>query len=171
MLRSLTILTLYGVAPAIAQEPGRRLEADRVRSVIAQVNQSRLDTDAKAFAQLFTVDGELRIGGEIVATGRKGIEDTLQKRRIWSEVTAPLIGNETVRFLSSDVALVDASQSRYGSLILKESVPVTLIMKLEGGQWKIFSLRIQSTGYRNASGFPSPASLIGRPMLLTYSLL
>jgi uncharacterized protein (TIGR02246 family) len=143
MLRKLTIVALYGVQAAIAQQPDRRLDADRIRAVIAQLNESRLHADAKAFTQLFTPDGELRSGSQILATGRKAIEDSLPKRRIWSEVTVPLIGNESIRFLSPDVALVDASQSRYGSMIFKESVPVTLIMKLEGGQWRIFSLRIQ----------------------------
>jgi uncharacterized protein (TIGR02246 family) len=135
VMRKLTIVAFYGAMTAIAQGPDRTLNTDRIRSVIAQLNESRLHTDGKAFAQLFTLDGELRMASEVLATGRKAIENTLQKRRIWSEVTAPLIGNESIRFLSSDVALVDASQSRYGSLILKESVPVTLIMKLEGGQW------------------------------------
>jgi uncharacterized protein (TIGR02246 family) len=170
MLRN-PILALYGVQAIIAQQLDRRLDADRIRSVIALLNESRQHSDAKAFAQLFTLDGELRIGNQILATGRKAIEDALQKRRIWSEVTAPLIGNESIRFLSTDLALVNASQSRYGSIVIKESVPVTLIMKLEDGQWRIFSLRIQLINYRKVSGFPSPANLIGRPMLLTYSLL
>jgi hypothetical protein len=39
--------------------------------------------------------------------------------------------------VSTGVVLVDATQTRYGSVILKQSLPVTLLMKLEGGEWRI----------------------------------
>jgi hypothetical protein len=58
-------------------------------------------------------------------------------------VTPPKIGHESVRFVSADVALVDATQTRYGSLILKQSAPVTLLLKLDSNRWRIVSLWLQ----------------------------
>src|ERR1700722_2949566 len=119
--------TCTWVAPA--QEP------DGIQSVITKLNQARKDSDAVAFSQLFAQDGTLRVGNEVVASGQRPIEKALEKRLVWSEVTAPVIRKASVQFLSSDVALVDAVQTQYGSLILKQSLPVTLLMKLNGNEW------------------------------------
>jgi uncharacterized protein (TIGR02246 family) len=126
------------IAPA--QEPDRPAEADRIRAVIVELNKARRNSDAKAFSQLFAQDGTLRVGNEIIATGPHAIENSLKRPLVWSEVTPPRIGNESVRFVSPDVALVDATQTRYGSLILKQRVPVTLLLKLDGNRWWIISL-------------------------------
>ena len=133
------IVTACGTCMALAQESNRPVEVARIRSVIAEMNKARKDSDARAFSEVFARDGSLRIGNEIIATGPNAIESVL-KRPAWTEVTAPMIGNESVRFVSSDVALVDATQTRYGSLILKQSVPVTLLLKLEGQEWRVVSL-------------------------------
>src|SRR5262249_33888074 len=105
-------------------------------------NKARKEADAKAFSELFARDGNLRIGNQILATGPSAIEKVLKKPRAWSEVTAPRIEDESVRFVSPDVALVDATQTQYGSVILKQSVPVILLMKLDGEEWRIASLWI-----------------------------
>jgi uncharacterized protein (TIGR02246 family) len=133
-------LTVGSAFLALAQEPDRPAEVARIRSVIAEVNKARKNSDAKAFSQLFTRDGTLRIGNEIVATGPTAIENVLKKRPAWTEVTPPTIGNESVRFMSSDVALVDATETQYGTQILKRTTPVTLLMKLDGQDWRIVSL-------------------------------
>jgi len=48
------------------------------------------------------------------------------------------------------VALVDAVQTRYGSLVLKQTAPVTLLLRLEDGGWKIVSLWLPDSGIRSA---------------------
>jgi uncharacterized protein (TIGR02246 family) len=149
--RMLGVLMVAAISSSItlAQEPNRPGEAARIRSVIAELNEARKKSDAKAFSQLFVQDGTLRVGNEIIATGRDAIERTASKPAFWTEVTPPIIGNESVRFVSSDVALVDATQTQYGSLILKQSVPVTLLMKLDGQEWRIVSLWLNSAATRN----------------------
>ncbi len=143
------IVTAISSSIVLAQEPNRSVETARIRSVIAELNEARKNSDAKAFSQLFVQDGTLRVGTEIIATGRDAIERTVNKPAFWSEVTPPIIGNEFVRFVSSDVALVDATQTQYGSLILKQSVPVTLLMKLDGHEWRIVSLWLNADASRN----------------------
>src|SRR5271154_2366885 len=95
--------TCSWIAPA--QEP------DGIQSVITRLNQARKDSDAVAFSQLFARDGTLRVGNEVVASGQRAIENALEKRVAWSEVTAPVIRRPSVRFLSSDIVLVDAVQT------------------------------------------------------------
>jgi hypothetical protein len=57
-----------------------------------------------------------------------------------------------VRLVSSGVATVDAVESRYGSLILKQSARVTLTLKREGSEWRILTLRLTNAW---ASAYPA----------------
>jgi uncharacterized protein (TIGR02246 family) len=118
-------------------------EPDGIRSVISALNKARAQHDSKAFAQLFTTDGELRIGSQIVATGPAGIENALRRpEEIWSETFSAGIEIGSIRFLSRNIAVVDAVQNQFGSLILKQSVPVTVWLKRSGRNWRITSLRL-----------------------------
>jgi hypothetical protein len=60
----------------------------------------------------------------------------------WSEVTTPRIVVQSVRFITSDVALVEATITQYGSIILVRRVPLLLVMKKEARDWRIASLRV-----------------------------
>jgi len=60
----------------------------------------------------------------------------------WSEVTAPRLVIHSIRFVTNDVALVDAASTQYGSTILVRRIPVRLVMKREGTDWRIASLRV-----------------------------
>ena len=62
----------------------------------------------------------------------------------WSEVTAPRIVSESIRFVTPDVALVDAVIAQYGSLLVSRE-PVLLLMKKQATEWRIASVRL---GYR-----------------------
>jgi len=138
---AVTALTIF---PVLAQQPDRLEEITQIHAVIAELNRARKHSDAKAFSQLFTLDGTLRIGNEIVATGRDEIERTVDKPTFWSEKTPPNLRNEVVRLVAPGVVLVDVTQTRYGSVILKQSQPVTLLLKVDGGQWRIVSLWLHS---------------------------
>jgi hypothetical protein len=64
--------------------------------------------------------------------------------RPWSEVTAPRIVATSIRFVTPDVAPVDAVIAQYGSLSGSRE-PVLLVMTKQGREWRIASLRL---GYR-----------------------
>jgi len=126
--------------PAFCTESS--IELDRIRSVIAEVNKALSRSDAVALSRFFTADGTLRMG-RLVATGRPAIVSAMERPRSdWSEVTPAFIETQSVEFVSGDVAIVDATQTQYGSLILKRSVPVMLLMKLDGKEWRILSMRL-----------------------------
>ena len=142
MMKKLVPLLLLA-GSALAQEPDRSVEADRVRSVIAEINKALSRSDASALSQFFTQDGDFRMG-QVVATGRTAIARAIERQRsvIWSEVTPPVIETESVRFVSPEVAVVDGSQVQYGSVILKRILPIVLLMKLDGTEWRVVSMRV-----------------------------
>jgi hypothetical protein len=53
----------------------------------------------------------------------------------------PYIAVQSIRFVTPDVALVDAVSTQIGSTLMRR-VPVWLVMKKEGAAWKIASLRL-----------------------------
>jgi hypothetical protein len=60
----------------------------------------------------------------------------------WSEVTTPSFVIHSIRFVTTDVALVNAASTQYGSTILVRRIPLLLVMKKEGSDWRIASLRV-----------------------------
>jgi hypothetical protein len=58
-----------------------------------------------------------------------------------SEVTAPKIVVRSIRFVTPDVALVDGAVTQYGAVIFKKTVPILLVMKKQGANWRIAAFR------------------------------
>ncbi|MCW5981806.1 MAG: hypothetical protein KIT09_27215 [Bryobacteraceae bacterium] len=124
-----------------AQVPPPNLEAKRIASVLAAMNSALSAPEVKDFAALFVSDGDLRIAGEVVA-GPKAIADRLSSRPAWDEVTPPRIEKKSIRLVTPDVAIVDASWVQYGSMIVKREWPVLLLLKKDGARWRVSSLRV-----------------------------
>jgi hypothetical protein len=57
------------------------------------------------------------------------------------ETSQVLFESHDVRFVTPDVAVVDASGSQYGSLILKHSMAAIFVMRREGAAWKVVIFR------------------------------
>ena len=91
------------------------------------------NSHSKSAADLFTADAP--DGERVVLTAH---QEPL------SEVTAPKITIGSVRFITSDVALVECVATEYGSLILARSTAMLLVMKESEAQWRIASLRVLS---------------------------
>jgi hypothetical protein len=60
----------------------------------------------------------------------------------WPEVTKPVIVIRTTRFITSDVALIDAANTQYGSIIVKREIPLLLVVRKDAGLWRIAALRL-----------------------------
>ncbi|SPE33156.1 exported hypothetical protein [Candidatus Sulfopaludibacter sp. SbA3] len=60
-------------------------------------------------------------------------------RRPWSETAAPRIFSKAVRFITPDVALVDALVAPYGMVL--PTTPALFVMKKVGPDWRIASFR------------------------------
>ena len=63
------------------------------------------------------------------------------KGEIWSEKSHPMIVVRSVQFLSSKAARVDAERVQYGSVTLRNGVPVVILLEKKHGAWKVASLR------------------------------
>ena len=137
------LLMLMGSFSVVcAQQPDRPSDRADIQAIIAQLNTARKSSNANAFVELFTSDGELRIENEATGVSQEAIAALIGRRAIWSETTAPRIEGVTIRFITPDVALCDGSQVQYGSLALGQTAPVMLLLRRETGGWKVASLRI-----------------------------
>src|SRR5215471_10814302 len=48
----------------------------------------------------------------------------------------------TVKFITPEVAFVDAAASQYGSLIGKRSLPACFVLRREAGEWRVTVMRV-----------------------------
>ena len=136
------LIYVFAAMPAFAQDFGG------VHALISELNRCLADTNSESFSGLFTGDADLQTLGGRIYHGRKEIAEALAERRIWNEVTPPRLVDETIRFITAEVALVDARQVEYGSLALGRSVPVLLVARYRAGRWAIASMRILTPGTR-----------------------
>jgi hypothetical protein len=63
------------------------------------------------------------------------------------EVSQVYFEATTIRFVTPDVAFVDAVASQFGSVIVKRSMQAVFVLKREGGAWRIAVMRIAARGY------------------------
>ena len=96
-----------------------------------------LNDHSKPAATLFTADAADK-AAELVSLGNVD-------RMPWSEQTAPKFGVRSIQFITADVALVDAENARFGSMIMKKSVPLLLVMKRVGSEWRIAAFRVMGS--------------------------
>ncbi len=113
-----------------------------VKLLLTEINEAYRKSDLPAMAALFAPGGELRYGTRILGADPEQIAKELQPaRKQWSETTPPYLGDETIRFLSPELALIDVNQIQFGSMLLKRSIPYLLIAKRDGDRWKVLSMR------------------------------
>uniref|UniRef100_Q025W6 DUF4440 domain-containing protein n=1 Tax=Solibacter usitatus (strain Ellin6076) TaxID=234267 RepID=Q025W6_SOLUE len=93
---------------------------DAVRKAIAAFN------DLRERAGVLTADADLspleRFGGQELS-------------QVYFEV-------RSIKFLSGDVAFVDATASQFGSTIMKRARPAYFVMRKVGGEWRIAVMRM-----------------------------
>jgi len=117
-----------------------------IEKVIAALSEARRATDIKALSALFVSDAA-RTELEYLSAMDGRLLDA--SHRPWSEVTIPRIVTKSIHFVTPDAAVVDASNTQYGSVILVRSVPVLFVMKRQGEAWRIDSLRVLAEVHLN----------------------
>ncbi len=122
------LLTMVSLAQAQTDT-----DRDEIREIASGLNDR-----STGIAQLFTSDADIW-----TQNGRTTLASLLkQSQRPWSEIASLRTPAETIRFLTQDVALVDAEIVQYGSVTLKRSIPLLLVMKKERGLWRVASYRM-----------------------------
>lgn len=127
-LASALLVLLVSASCAFADETADRAA---IESLIVVLNDR-----AKPASDQFT--------REAIAAGEAGrlseVERTFARSGPLSETTEPRLMVRSVRFLTPDMALVDASLAQYGSVIIVRSVPIVLVMK-KIGNWRVEAIR------------------------------
>jgi hypothetical protein len=108
--------------------------ADRaaIEHLIAALNT---DTSAhhQGIADLFTTDPDNGLDRFLA------LEPWLTQPpdKTWSEVAIPRILAKPIRFVTPDVALIEAASTQYGSLILRRRTPLLFVTKRTASGWRI----------------------------------
>jgi hypothetical protein len=142
-MEKLSFAMITAAAVLHAQGLQQSVVASGITSVIAAINKALTKPEVSNLATLFASDGDLRIDGKVLVRP-KAIAEGLANRPAWSEVTPARIKHESVRLITSDVAMVDANWVQYGSTIVKRAQPVMLLLKKDGKEWRVVSLRLGS---------------------------
>lgn len=125
------VLAFLCCASALVDDTGDQAAVERL---IAEFNAA----PASRRAAFFTSDAN----GPRQLQQLSDLDRELSGGRPWSEVSTPQIHCRSVRFITPDVALVDAENTQYGSVILVRRVPVLFVVRNEHGAWRIAALRI-----------------------------
>lgn len=71
--------------------------------------------------------------------------DGTSEPAIWSELSQPRIAVSAIQFSENGVAVILASDTRYGSLNSGRSIPLLIIAKRAGEQWIVTSVKVVPT--------------------------
>jgi hypothetical protein len=123
MVMSKTVALAALLLAGLARADGVSDRAD-IENLVRSLNQAQSEAAAR----------------RLFAPGALGEFERLGISQPWSEISRPYFQVQAVRFVSPDVALVDASRSQYGSLVLRRQA-VLFVMKKEGNVWRIVSIR------------------------------
>jgi hypothetical protein len=132
-MKALVALALLCATLVFAEGPADQA-ADRtaIEKVIGSLST------AKPVSILFTPDAESDLG-RLTAMNRTMTDAANQP---WSELTPPLLVIDSVRFITPDVALVNAANTQIGTV--PRRVPILFVMRKVGADWKIAALRLLS---------------------------
>jgi len=114
--------------------------ADRavIERVVGAVIAGQTRPGAKLSSTLFTADADSEFD-RLLDLDRRLLQ---LSKEPWSEVTSLRMVIQSIRFVTPEVALVNAANTHHGSMILARRIPALFVMKKEGTGWGIASLRV-----------------------------
>jgi ketosteroid isomerase-like protein len=108
---------------------------------LADWKQALSRSDTQTLAAMLAPDADVRIGSNVIATGADSAASELATGRVWIEQSPPLLSIRSIRMIAADAALVDATETRIGTLTLRETTPVLLVFRRTAAGWQIASVR------------------------------
>jgi hypothetical protein len=115
-----------------------------IERVISTLNDGRTNLSQKQ--NLFTSESQNELD-RLSSLDRRMVTSDIPL----SEVTTPRVVIQSVRFITPDVALVDAANTQYGSVVLVRRVPVLFVMRKEREGWRITAVRVLVDRYPGCS--------------------
>lgn len=134
-MKPILCLSLLLSVCALADEAADRVAIEKALVTLNEFLKAPIE---KPLPNLFTPDVDIAELNRL-RTAHGHMRD--HAGRPWSEVSMPRIVSSGIRFVTADVALVDATDSQFGSLT-RRNLPVLLVMKKQGADWRIISLRM-----------------------------
>jgi uncharacterized protein (TIGR02246 family) len=126
--------------PAAAQSPNRQADEAAIRAVVRNYLEARERRDAPAIGALFTEDADQQTTGGQWRRGRAAIvPGTLASSQ--NNPGSRRITVETVRFLTSDVAIADGPYEIGAGDTNVRRMWATLVLVRQGNAWRIGAIR------------------------------
>ncbi len=127
-------------------------DADKEQAIRERVNEFTAawnKHDAPALAAMWTKDGDLIDSAGRVARGQEQVRQMLEEKHATTmkDSTFSLLSIEKIRFLKSDIAVVDwrdvisGMRAQKGELLLPQKQMVTVVMALKQGKWMFAAIR------------------------------
>jgi uncharacterized protein (TIGR02246 family) len=117
-------------------------EAPAIRAVVDKLNRAFASGDRAALLELFDQRGDIWVGTHRLGTARSSTADFLRARAVWDEASPSQLSVDSIRFLTPDWALVDATAERHGSVILTQTAHFLLVLERREKSWVVVSMRI-----------------------------
>jgi len=109
----------------------------RIESVFDELNGPD-GVDPAALKKHFAPDIDPREAAQFLL-----VQGRAADRRPWSETTIPHLAIGQVRFVTPEVALVDATISQFGSVISRRD-SLLFVLRKRGADWQVVSIRLRS---------------------------
>jgi hypothetical protein len=120
-VRRIFCLSLLAATCAWADDASDR---EAIERVIAAVNNH-----SKPLTDLYTADAPENERSMLSANEQP-----------WSEVTSPRITTRSIRLIAPRFALVECTNTQFGSVLVVRTTSMLLVMKKDGEQWRIASV-------------------------------
>ncbi len=146
---TLALLTVLAWSYVSAEESSRyqvgNPDADAIRALIAAIEAATNRRDAAGVAATFTSDGDLWVAGGPRFSGPAEIRRNEEEFYRTPGFQKWRITAESIRFLTSDVALVDsASKTTLDSG--ETQAKATIVVVRKNGDWRIAAVRVMDVG-------------------------
>jgi len=169
-MRTLALLLAAASAAFVSGQQIPPEDETAIRRLTAEFHEKLAQGDGPGGAALFTSDGDIwDFGGWLfppglrgavepvrVYTGRDTLEQRLEKREAFNELSGPHVRFQEARLVAKDVALVDVTLAFYGSTIVRRDLQALMVVKKEEGDWRIASYRALATGLPSTSPEAQP---------------
>jgi hypothetical protein len=82
---------------------------------------------------------------DLLAPDNVDIDPAFGTEEQWSEVTHSQLAVRSIRIVSPNIALVEADNVQYGSLIMRRSQPMVLLFRKYGRQWRVACVLLEKS--------------------------
>ena len=152
-MKALLCAPLLFVSYAFADEAAERIAIGRAITALNEPSQQgALFTDGRAYSEFERLRRGKPLAFRIIgpaadpeSMARTDEPTVTISHEPWGEATINLLGREprpSIAFITPDVALAEGAYAYEDDHATKQTTPLLIVMKKEGDDWKIASIRV-----------------------------